>query len=486
MPVTNAGASRGPCAVKLRPLAAAFVLALALEATPPALKPAHGANAPEIRVVSNCDDSGSGSLRDAVDNAADGDTIDLTQLQCSVISLSTGAILIGVTDLTLQGPGNHQLLIQGFGNSGFSLLYDLGGGTLAVDGVDLAFGAKYRSDNTARGGCIYSNGNLEVSDAHIYACGVHANTYPAYGGAIAAYGTVNMTNTTIDGCGLTTSGVAKGGGVFAGHDVFMRYSSVTGCRVATTGRGYGGGVYSGGDLVVKYSTIADNENDEAAYNEGGGAFSRGNVTVYWSTISGNSAKVGGGLYMARNNYTPVANISESTISGNYAQAAGGIRAALALELYNSTIAFNATPRAYTIPIGYAPSAGVSLRGASAFAQSTIIANNVAHGAVADDEEDVGGDLTIPIDGSANLIMSSEQPTPPDTLTSDPMLAPLADNGGRTRTHALFSASPAVDHGEAGSFTTDQRGSGFARVLGNGADIGAFESDPDVIFRNGFD
>src|SRR5579871_5496463 len=32
--------------------------------------------------VSNCDDSGAGSLRDAVNNAADGDTIDLTALDC--------------------------------------------------------------------------------------------------------------------------------------------------------------------------------------------------------------------------------------------------------------------------------------------------------------------------------------------------------------------------------------------------------------------
>ena len=47
-------------------------------------------------VVDNCNDAGAGSLRDAVDNAADGDTIDLTQLACSTISLSTGAILIGI------------------------------------------------------------------------------------------------------------------------------------------------------------------------------------------------------------------------------------------------------------------------------------------------------------------------------------------------------------------------------------------------------
>jgi len=484
--ITAIAGAAGARTGRLRPLAAAFALALALESAPNEAKTTHATSAPTVQVVSNCSDSGSGSLRDAVDNASDGDTIDLTQLQCSVISLSTGAILIGVTGLTLEGPGNHQLMIQGFGNSGFGILYDLGGGTLTVDGVDISFGAKYRSDNAARGGCIYTNGDLQVNDAHIYACGVHANTYPAYGGAIAAAGTVTMMNTQIDLCGLTTSGVAKGGGVFGGEGVFMSYSSVSGCRVATTGRGYGGGVYSGGDLFVKYSTIADNENDEATYNDGGGTFSRGNATVYWSTISGNRAKVGGGLYMAASTTGLTATFGESTISNNYAQAAGGVRSAPSIFLYNSTIAFNSGPRAYSIPIGYAPTAGLSLRGASAFALSTIIANNVAHGAVADDEEDVGGDLSIPVGGSANLIMSSDQPVPADTITDDPRLAPLADNGGLTRTHELLSGSPAIDHGNAGLFTTDQRGSGFPRVLGNGADIGAFESDPDVIFRNGFD
>ncbi len=83
-------------------------------------------------------------------------------------------------------------------------------------------------------------------------------------------------------------------------------------------------------------------------------------------------------------------------------------------------------------------------------------------------------------------MSSAQPLPADTIASDPLLAPLADNGGLTWTHALRSGSPAIDHGDAGTLTTDQRGIGFARVLGARADIGAYESNPDEIFGDGFD
>src|SRR5689334_23816680 len=40
--------------------------------------------------VTNCDDSGAGSLRDAVTNAVSGDVIDLSALTCSAITLNTG------------------------------------------------------------------------------------------------------------------------------------------------------------------------------------------------------------------------------------------------------------------------------------------------------------------------------------------------------------------------------------------------------------
>jgi hypothetical protein len=62
---------------------------------------------------------------------------------------------------------------------------------------------------------------------------------------------------------------------------------------------------------------------------------------------------------------------------------------------------------------------------------------------------------------------------------DPMLAPLANNGGPTRTHALLAGSPAIDKGDnAGAPAADQRGVARPRDGdGNGsliADIGAFE------------
>ena len=78
---------------------------------------------------------------------------------------------------------------------------------------------------------------------------------------------------------------------------------------------------------------------------------------------------------------------------------------------------------------------------------------------------------------------------------DPLLAPLADNGGPTMTHALLPGSPAIDAGLT-TLTTDQRG--FTRPVdlasvpnaagGNGADMGAFEAQelPSLIVTTAAD
>ena len=75
---------------------------------------------------------------------------------------------------------------------------------------------------------------------------------------------------------------------------------------------------------------------------------------------------------------------------------------------------------------------------------------------------------------------------PDTISTsvcggatvaDPLLGPLADNGGPTLTHALLPGSPAINAGDPGAASLpefDQRGPGFPRVAAGRIDIGAFE------------
>src|SRR5262249_6993811 len=67
----------------------------------------------------------------------------------------------------------------------------------------------------------------------------------------------------------------------------------------------------------------------------------------------------------------------------------------------------------------------------------------------------------------------------DLNSADPLLGPLANNGGPTFTHALPPGSPALDTGDAGACATapinnrDQRGR--SRPQGAGCDIGAYEN-----------
>ena len=75
-----------------------------------------------------------------------------------------------------------------------------------------------------------------------------------------------------------------------------------------------------------------------------------------------------------------------------------------------------------------------------------------------------------------------------SVTSDPILGPLANNGGPTQTFALLSGSPAINAGnnasavDAGnnSLTTDQRGTGFPRIMNGTVDIGAFEVTHSIL------
>jgi hypothetical protein len=77
----------------------------------------------------------------------------------------------------------------------------------------------------------------------------------------------------------------------------------------------------------------------------------------------------------------------------------------------------------------------------------------------------------------------ESPVAPGTAFANANLADPAANGGATETMALPQASPAIDAGSApGAPAVDQRGaSRFGAV-----DIGAYERQPDLIFRNSFD
>ncbi len=197
-------------------------------------------------------------------------------------------------------------------------------------------------------------------------------------------------------------------------------------------------------------------------SNGGGLLntSSGTVTLNGLTFTGNSADNGGAIATTAGTVV----INNSTISGNTATTEGGglyVNGGT-LTLLNDTITNN------TATAGQ----GGGLRRVSGTVnvQNTIIAGNTAP---------VNPDVVGSINDQGNNILSG-----------DAKLAPLANNGGPTQTHALLPGSPALDAGDnaaASSLTTDQRGNTFGRLRDAASDadttqtvdIGAFEADPSV-------
>ena len=185
-------------------------------------------------------------------------------------------------------------------------------------------------------------------------------------------------------------------------------------------------VLSGAKLTLTNITVA---NGRLNFSAGAGIFNNGTLTVNNSTLSGNSAPSGGGIYNQGGTLT----VSNSTLSGNSATQSGG---------------------------------GLGMNAGTVSLKNTIVANSPSGGNCAGTITNGGYNLDSGTScgfGTANNSLSGEEP----------LLGPLADNGGPTWTHALLEGSPAIDKGVAvAGITTDQRG--VARPQGPAPDIGSFE------------
>jgi hypothetical protein len=217
---------------------------------------------------------------------------------------------------------------------------------------------------------------------------------------------------------------------------------LTGSTLSTNYAAYsfGGGFSNvGGTVTVTGSTLYAN----SANNGGGGIYnSFGALTMSGSTLSANHTLygVGGGIYNTSDTLTLIG----STLSGNSAPSGGGIDNSSGgpLSLQNTIIAGN-----------QAPSGGPDVRGQVAGTSSYNLVGN-------------GAGLFGISDGFGH----NQVGTPASPI--DPLLAPLGNYGGPTRTFALLPGSPALDAGDpALAGTPDQRG----LPRSGGVNIGAFQA-----------
>ena len=458
--------------MRRKPLAACLTMVFCVTV------PAVTAVAATTWTVDSCDDANAGSgttgsLRFAAANAVSGDTVDMTGLACSAISLTTGAVVLPQADIVVKGPGKSALTVSGIDDRVFR---HTGHGTLKMYDLTVANGYLHPSLGTeATGGCVHSNGQVYLKNV-----GVHACRATAVGAA------------------------ARGGGVFAHDGFFAKYSDISGNVASSSGsaNSAGGGVFSYADVILAESTVSGNS---VASGAGGGTWASGNATFIGSTVSGNSASRGGGIYQRDNLSNDKSFVLDnSTVSGNTGlNVVGGVATnAGTITVRNSTVAFNTAGNAGTTQ-HYSP--GFSIADISAnlnngtfklvTLQSSLFSNN-AYGTPATTADDygiahfgsAGNGNTTPTSGGNNLVFATTAFVPTGTLRNAcPGLGPLRDNGGPTWTHALAWGSPAIDQGNnTVPYTFDQRGAGFTRVSGP-ADIGAYEvQQSDIVFVNGFD
>lgn len=457
--------------LSLHPLAACLALVFGA--------PAAEAVAPHPAfVVQNCLDHGPGSLRQAVIDDTTSEPIDLTQLTCSGITLTTGSINVQRAQL-IQGPGAALFTVDGAGLD--RVFSQTSTQPLALYGMTIQNGY-----TDSGGGCIYTAGPLQLNDTVVRDCRVHDTGTSLKGGGVRVHGALIAIHSSIVDNKVSSDYSAFGGGAFVDGVAVLDHSTISG-NLASTGSSvaFAGGIEADGGLTMMYSTVSNNRAQGVPGYEGsyGGILARGGaITITQSTISGNSVDgEAGGLELVGSATAPI-EIIDSTISGNTAFSKGGLKVFGPTSIKNSTIAFNTET-------GSILGAGLYVGYGVADIQSTIIAANTSSGGSA---QNVGTNQSVTgpgsVTGANNLIGSSPSVTlPPDTIGGDPRLLPLHDNGGWTKTHALRPGSPAVDAGNDNGYTTDQRGTGFPRVIGSAADIGAFEGvDADSIFYSGFD
>jgi hypothetical protein len=425
--------------------------------------PAGAAHAATLHVM-NCNDAGVGSLRQTVASAADsGDTVDLRGLSCHRIVLTSGQIQVKQRSLTIRGPGSDALTVDG---SHASRVFWSTGDYLHLMDVSIANG--YLRGRL--GGCVLARNTLRLDHVDVHDCLVQPLPSDSGEGS-------------------------SGGGVYANSNLSIYDSRIF---RNTIKRGYGGGAGSPATIIIERSRISDNHathagglnahfadsvelvhsqiNGNTADVQAGGMEASGPVLIRKSTIANNTALHDtGAIGLDVDSRTTLA-IQESTISGNQAPIKGAIAAIApngehgSIDIENSTIAFNReTTDDPTQCVGAVSTDASTIE---VHAHSSIFARSRCHGATGSDIS-LAGDA--PVQGASNLIERSSSPVPGDTIMANPMLAPLARNGGLTKTHVLMAGSPAIDTGSnLSNDKYDQRGYNFPRVKGAGPDIGAVE------------
>ncbi len=426
-----------------RLFAAALVVAFATLCAAVVFVPVAGA---ATQTVTNCKNSGSGSLPQAVSNATSGATITFaTSPACSFITL-TSTIDIA-TNLTIVGPGAEAFTVS---ESVRKTAFDVASGVMAtISGLTI--------ENAAIG--IDNSGTLTVSGSTLYNDGSDS------GGGIVNDGALTVTGSTLSKNGVDAPG--EGGGAIDNHSgTVVVTDSTLSDNTASSGANGGGIDNVSGSLTITGSSLSGNNTGDGS---GGGIYNSGGTdTITTSTLSGNSAVDGNGGGI--DNTSGTVTITDSSLARNsadYSDGGGGIDNAGTFTITDSTLFGNSAllggeggailnTGTLTLTAGTLSHNGAANSGGGIYGPAAVAATIVAMS--------TGGDCAAGvIDGGDNLSDDASCGFTAGTDINDALavLAPggLTDNGGPTKTIALEALSPGVGAIKSASAcsTPDQRG-----------------------------
>jgi hypothetical protein len=335
------------------------------------------------------------------------------------------------------------------------------------------------SDNMSEhlGGGIYtSNGPVKITDSTFT-----SNFSPLGGGMY-----VDSSSPTLDNVLFTGNSATEAGGMYnkSSNTVLMNVTFVGNSAIY----GNAGGMYNNGG-IPELTNVVFNNNSAGA---GGGMYNNSSSPRLTSvTFNSNTAINGGAMF----NITSDPVLSGVTFSNNSATAfSGGSGGGMynngsSPKLVNATFSGNtstslgagifntASSNPQIINVTFHGNSGTtgsgvySLNNSYPLIENSIFWNNVN----ADIEHDTSSLPRVVYSVVEGNYYGGGVYPGIGNLNTDPLLGPLQNNGGFTRTMALLPGSSAIDSGYAADCpAADQRG--VARPRGSGCDIGAFEAE----------
>lgn len=417
------------------------------------------ANAATIPVT-NFNDSGAGSLRQAIIDANATSEADIIQFQTGSVGIVNllSALPVLSTDITINGTGVNSSIIRRSVTTPFRIFTISPSVVIVLNNLTVANGFAVpggsKSTTFVLGSGIYNEGNLTVTDSRISENKATAPT--ALGGGIynRGSGIINIKRTEFS--------------------VNRAETTCSGCPGSLTP--HGSSIYNLGTVSIEDSDFTVNAGSETLYNEGTMTIVRTNIlgngetgiesggislVVKQSTISNNSRGI--------STFRGTTNITNSTISGNQngGVVSGNFISSSITTVKNSTIVLNGA-NSGILGGGY----NVGNCGGICSVSNSIIAGNVSdlvgnvsfastYNLIGDG---TGGNLSNGVAG--NIVGTAASPI-------DARVAPLGNYGGRLLTHALYFDSPAINAAHPTIFEPiDERG--VPRPVGGRSDIGAFE------------